>query len=598
MIIMITKPKFIYILLIFFFLLYIPLVTYGNTNTREHCKELLNLASQEYSQKNYIRSIEVLTEVKTIAETNNWDDYRLIALNNMGITYNFISDYDKSMECYLDAYEIALQTSDQEKETMLLMNISELYSSDRQFESAKEYCHKALKIAQQINDTVSMGKIYLNLSIIANTEGKLNLAEEYIHLSLAFLKNISGIWPLAAKVVKTSNLYFKKEYDTAEKLVLSILKEYEEEIKRYDHKVEFLILVSKIYFAQNNAERALYFIQEALDNNPTLKERIDIYDQFSTIYWKNNSPDSAWNYKNSVIVLQDSLFKIEVWESREKNRVRFELFDLEKTLAENKAKQKAERTLLISILISIIVLAIILLWVFRIQSIRNKQRKQIVELELEKETLSLLEQEKLNNDKLRLEQQLKEQATLAFIEQERLNNEKLILAQQLKEQETLALLEQEKLNNEIEAKNRQLTAKLLSQSNRHEWIKEMLKELSEISDHSENLMLNPLIRKLKIQLKDSSEWDTFLNHFEEMNPSLLMSLQNTHPNFTANDIQLISCIYLDLDTKKIAYLLNVSVETCRKKKERLASKIGIKVSELRDYFKNIEKNLISHSSLI
>ncbi len=549
------KTKIFYILLFFFLFILFPLTVHGNIHTEEYCEILLDSANREYSQKNYIKSIEILTELKTIAEINSWDNYRLMALNNMAITYGFISDYDKSMECYLEAYEIALKTSDKEKETMLLMNISELYASDQQLESAKEYCHKALKIAQEINDTISMGKIYLNLSIITNMEGDLDLAEKYIHSSLFFLQKSSGTWLLAAKVVKASNLYLKKEYDAAEKLVSAILKEYEEQIKKYDHKVEFLILVSRIYHEQNNIDKALYFAQEALKNYPTLKDRIHIYNELSTIYWENNVPDSAWNYKNSVIQLQDSLFKVEVWESREKNRARFELFDLEKTLAKNKAKQRAERMLFVSILVFIVILAIVLIWVFRMRSVKNKQRKTILENE-QKITKLELEKEK---------------------------SKKVILKKQLKEQETVALLEKERLGNE----NKQLAAKVLIQSNRNELIEEIIRRLSEIPTKSEDSQLQLVIRQLKMQLKESAEWDNFLTYFEQVNPLFLSSLKQEHPDLSIADIRFLSYLFLNFNTKEIASLLNISLESCKKKRQRLASKIGVKTSELYNYLLNI-----------
>jgi tetratricopeptide (TPR) repeat protein len=528
----------------------------------------MDSADYEYSQKNYTKSIEIVTQVKILAETNNWDDFNWNALNLMGICYRMISDYDKSLDCFLESYKIVLKTSDRQGELVLLANIAQAYSQGENHIQAIENLQKALAIAKDLKDTIRIGILYVNLCWVANAMEDLKLARKYIDTGLVFLEvKASKEWIFLAKTIKLENLYLSKAYPAAEKLVIDVLDEHGDEINKFHTIVSFLLLSSKIYQHLGNQQNALYFLSEALKYNPSLKNRIEIYDQFSSIYWESDSFYLAGLYKDSVILLKDSLHKIFTRDNLENNRIRFELLNSEKELSESKAKQKAERTLFIFILIFVIALAIILIWVFRMRSIKNKQRKIILE----------------NEQKI----------TKLELEKER--NKKLLLKKQLKEQETLALLEQEKLNNEIEAKNRQLTAKILSQSNRHEWIEEMLKELSEISGHSENDLLDPLIRKLKIQLKDSSEWDTFLNHFEEMNPSLLMSLQNTHPNLTANDIQLISCIYLDLDTKKIAYLLHVSVETCRKKKERLAAKIGIKVSELRDYFKNIEKNFISHN---
>ncbi len=627
------KKRAIYKIILSSFLLFAHIIGYGNVYPKEHAEQLLKSGRKELSDKNYLKAIEICNEVQLLAEKNNWNILQIKALNDMGIAYRIISDYDKAMECYLDAYKIALKISDQKGEIVLLNNIADLYSMDQKLSQAKEYYQKALVIAKEMGDTLLRATLYVNLSDIASDENNLDLAEEYIDLGLLLFKSKATKGALfEAQITKAKIFYKKQEYFSAEKVILDVLKEHEGEIEKFKHSVSFFLLASRIYQEQNKQEEALYYAKHALECDPTLEEYINIYERLSDHYRVNNSAALAWAYNDSVMLMKDSLYKMNIKENLETNRVRFKLLNSERDLSENKAKQKAERILFISILIFIIILAVILIWVLRIQSIRNKQGKQITELELEKEknkkqileqetkekeTLALLEQERLNIEKLRLKQQLKEQEALnllekerlqnevneklllkqrmkeqeieRILEQERLNNEKLLLAQQLKEQETLALLKQEKLNNEIDAKNRQLTAKILSHTNRHEWLNEILQSLLKIPEKSRDTVLNSIIWDLKIQLKDSSEWDTFLNHFEEMNPSLLMALKNKSPNLTANDIQLISCIYLDLDTKKIAHLLNVSTDACWKKKQRLANKMGITASKLRDYFKNIEK---------
>ena len=220
-------------------------------------------------------------------------------------------------------------------------------------------------------------------------------------------------------------------------------------------------------------------------------------------------------------------------------------------MTENKAKQKAERMLFIVVIISIFLLAMILIWVLRIQSIRNKQRKQITELELEKS-----------------------------------KNQKLILEQQLKEHETLTLLEQERFNTEIDAKNRQLTAQVLLQANRKEMIQEIIQILSIVPQQSKVSELDSVMFSLKQQLKEAERWNDFFIHFEQINPSFISLLKEKHPDINDNDIRLLSYIYLNLDSKKIAELLNISFDSFRKKKQRLANKMGIETTELYTHLVN------------
>ncbi len=570
------KSLFLHIIF-FIFTLHIPSSVYGNTNTREYCENLFRSAKEEYSNNNYTKCIELLTETKTLAEANNWNDIKRKSLNNLGVLYQAISDYEKAMEYYLEAYQIALKEPNQKREeAIILNNIAGLYATDKEYDKATEYFQKAMKISQEVKDTIGMMHIYNNLGTIANETGNMDLAIQYANSSLKLSQNIPTDRMIQAQQIKAAALYQKKEYNVAEKLAMGTFEKVQNNKIEYQYTISLILLITKIFQEQGKGQLALSFAQKALNYNPSLAESIDIYEQMASLYQKNRFSDLALAYKDSVIVLKDSLHKINAWTNIENSRVRFELLNSEKELSENKAKQKMERTLFSSIFGFMAILTIVLIWVFRIQSIRNKQRKQITELELEKE----------KNLKMMLEQQFKEKETLAYLEQKQLNNEKVLLKQQLKEQEMMRLLEQERLNNEIEIKNKQLIAKALSQSNRNELINDTVSLLSEMTKETENPRMELTIRKLKAQLKDSSDWDNFLVHFEKINPSLFSYLKEDYPSLTANDIHLLSYLYLNLSTEKIAYLLNISIEACRKKKQRLANKMGLKTNELHVYLVN------------
>ncbi len=579
------KQKIFYILILFFIIAsYIPVSANGHTNTRQYCSSLID-SSRKEEKRNPAKALEYLNEAQLVAETNNYGDLLIIVLNNKGIIYFALLDYDLAMEYYLAAYKITLEQDDKKGAFIVLNNIGIVYGETNQYAKAIEYLEKAYPVAEQLNDSNKIIMLAVNLAISFHAMEKPDGAIKYLNAVSDILQdNPDEKWSIYLNTEKANNLYLRKEYDAAETLALKVLQQYRNIENKYNSKLDYrsvlFLCLSKIYQAKGNREKAFYFGQEAVKANPILPERIHIFKYMSDLYQQFNFPVLALQYKDSLIMAKDSLHKINIKDNLESNQVKIELLNSENRLAENKAKQKNERILFISLFVFIAILAIILIWVFRIQSIRNKQRKQITDLELEKE----------KNQKLILEQYLKKKETLTLLKEEQLTIEKLRLEQQLKEQETSALLKQERLNNEIEVKNKQLTAQILSHSNKHEWISEMLNSLLEIPEKSRDSLLDSIIRNLKMQQKDSSEWETFLNYLEEINPSLLIALQHIHPNLTSNDIQLIFCIYLDLDTKKIAHLLNVSIETCRKKKQRLSDKIGIKVPELRNYFKKMENN--------
>ena len=540
------KSKVFRVLFFFFLVAGVPLITLGNTVTKEECKELLKSARKEYSQKNFSKSIEMYLKIKSLSETNGWIDIEINALNGLGVLYHHISDYKKAMDCYLEAYSLVLTEPNMKiDESKILNNIAGLYVIDNEYDKATDYYQKALLISRQIKDTVGMMYAFNNLGAIANQNKNMDLAIQYANSSLKLSQDVPTDRMINAQAIKAQALHLKKEYNAAEKLALKTFQQAQDYETDYRDIVPLILLIAEIYQAQGKGQQALSTAQKALDYSSGLQDIIYVYEQIATLYQKNQLSDLALTYKDSVMTLKDSLHKINAFNDIENTCIRFELLNSERELSENRDKQKAERTLFMVVAISIVILVCISFWLFRLRTIKNKQQKAF---ELE---------------------------------------------QKLKERETLALLEQERLKNEIENKNKQLIAKSLFQSNRNKLITELITAFSEAPSQNESLMVEKIIQQLKMQLKDLGDVNNFLEQYEQINPSLLLLLKEKHPTLSPDDIHLLSYIYLNMDIKRIAHLLNISVDACQKRKERLAVKLGIKTIDLHPYLFNIMRASIS-----
>ena len=555
------KSKVFRVLFFVFLVAGTPFISWGSTITKEYCQTLIDSAINEHSKKNYAKSIEILIKTKDFAEANGWISIKIKSLHWLGFICHRASDYKKAMDYYMEAYQLVLNEPDMKtSEAKILNNIAGLYSIDKKYDMAIEYYQKALLICQYINNTTVMASIFNNLGIIANELNNMDLAIQYTDSTLKISQDIPFDRKTHAQQIKAQALYQKQEYIAAEKLALEAFQQIQNYEKEYQQIVPFILLITKIYQGQNKNEEALVFVKKSLEYNPNLQDIIEIYEQMAILYQKNQLPDLALAYKDSVIVLKDSLHKINAFIDSENSYIRIELLNSEKELSENKAKQKAERLLFLVVVIAIFILAMIFIWILRIQSIRNRQRKQITELELQQE-----------------------------------KSRKLIVEQELKEKETLALLKQEQLNNEIEIKNKQLTARILFQTNRTELIRKLIEAFSNTSFEKKNPILESIIQELRLQLKDSTDANNFFTQLEQVNPSLFLLIKEKHPTLSMDDIQLLSYIYLhNTDTKKIAALLNISVSACQKRKERLAGKMDIRTIDIFNYLYNLMNFAISN----
>lgn len=157
----------------------------------------------------------------------------------------------------------------------------------------------------------------------------------------------------------------------------------------------------------------------------------------------------------------------------------------------------------------------------------------------------------------------------------RSESDALLAEQQHREEQHRILMEQEQLKTEIEYKNRKLSTQALHTSSKYQMIEDVIKLLSGEPELARIPAIKKHIRFLRDSLRNDNEWDNFLIHFEEVNQGFLSRLKAAHPDLNANDIRFICYVYMNLNAKEISVMLNISPDATRKRKERIAQKLGL-----------------------
>ncbi|WP_179352048.1 tetratricopeptide repeat protein [Winogradskyella vidalii] len=489
-------------------------------------------------QKAHSQSIEMLLNTEAIAKKKEWYEQVFRSTLNIGSNYYLLSDYGEAVLYYLQAYEIAIEHLGSRQEMTVLNNIGILYFQEKELEQAKTHFLKAYQKAKTIDEEVKMGYYAVNLALVSNKMMAPDSAQHYIEEALPLLKEHPKVL-MQGKMAQSEMFLLKKQYDKSEAIALNLLEKLQD-ISQIEDRVFILLVLAQINEDQNYLDKALNYGIEARNTQLGIENRTEVYDYLSNLYGKMGLLDKALIYKDSVIIASDSLTTIRNRKLFETEKVKFQIQNYKHELSESKAVLKEERRFFYSI-ISITVLSMgFVLWIFRSNSIKHKQRKTIVELELAKE-----------------------------------KSDYLLIEKQLEEQETLALLEQERLKNELEVRNRKLTAKALYLSSKNDLIEEVIKSLSQQTEIAENPELRKQLRALKVHLKSDNQWDSFFTHFEEVNQGFLDRLRAQHEKLTPSDIRFITYLYMNLSNKEIASLLNITPQSCRKRKERISSKLNI-----------------------
>lgn len=156
---------------------------------------------------------------------------------------------------------------------------------------------------------------------------------------------------------------------------------------------------------------------------------------------------------------------------------------------------------------------------------------------------------------------------------------------QLAAQKEIYELNSEKLSQDIEARNRELaisTMNLIGKKTVLSSIKDQLKSLNDDN------RLKSVIENIDSIINDKKDWEFFEEAFNHADKEFFKKIKENHPNLTPNDLKLCVYLRLNLSSKEIAPLLNISHRSVEIKRYRLRKKLHLEHDiNLNDYLINL-----------
>ncbi|MEK9602967.1 MAG: triple tyrosine motif-containing protein [Flavobacteriaceae bacterium] len=177
----------------------------------------------------------------------------------------------------------------------------------------------------------------------------------------------------------------------------------------------------------------------------------------------------------------------------------------------------------------------------------------------------------------------------AFYERERKKlikrNQRKLQINDLASQRKLMKIRNEQLQNDIENKNREIAIATMSTAKRNEFLNKIINELKTLDPHPRIDRLTKMINK---NLKGNEDWEFFEKAFNNADKDFFKKVKKAHPTLTHNDLRLCAFLRLNLLSKEIAPLLNISVRSVEIKRYRLRKKMKLSRDEsIVDHFVNL-----------
>ena len=120
---------------------------------------------------------------------------------------------------------------------------------------------------------------------------------------------------------------------------------------------------------------------------------------------------------------------------------------------------------------------------------------------------------------------------------------------------TMYLVQKNKFLNKIKSQIHDLIGELSGESNKHE--------------------LRQIVHRIDRDTKSKQHWKVFDKSFDEVHEDFLARLKERHPDLTPKDLRLCSYLRMNISTKEIAPLMNISVRGVEISRYRLRKKLDL-----------------------
>lgn len=149
---------------------------------------------------------------------------------------------------------------------------------------------------------------------------------------------------------------------------------------------------------------------------------------------------------------------------------------------------------------------------------------------------------------------------------------KKLKRKKLKTAKELAVLKNEKLKVEIDSKNRELAISTMSIIKKNEFLNSIKDKLATAANPTQ---IKSVIRTIDKNITNDDDWEFFEEAFNNADKDFFRRLQEKHKELTPNDLRLCAYLRLNLSSKEIAPLLNISIKSVEVKRYRLRKKMNL-----------------------
>lgn len=146
-------------------------------------------------------------------------------------------------------------------------------------------------------------------------------------------------------------------------------------------------------------------------------------------------------------------------------------------------------------------------------------------------------------------------------------------------EQKLEHLKNEKLKSEIKLKNKELATSTMHLINKNSFINSVKANLNNIAKRSKNQEvkheIGRVVQNIDKNIAADDDWEHFSIHFDQVHGDFIKRWQKDYPDLSPQEMKLSAYLRMNLSTKEIANLLNISVRGVEIARYRLRKKLEL-----------------------
>jgi len=434
------------------------------------------------------------------------------------------------------------------------IQVSDIYYTSFYDSKGEEHMQKALKYAVNTKNRIALGDIFLAKAVLNLNTQKNDSAIGNFYKCIKYYKDVEATDGLFNSYQFLGLAYMRNGYEDSSYYYLNLSSSTAKANGDCRMILASWYYMGRHYYEFEKDQLAQPYFDSIINHAPCESIRylygtyniiFRIHERYGRFKKALDNIKLTYSYKDSLNKQHEKGKLLEVQYSFDSKLKELELENSNKNTLLEQQKKKKIRDLSI---ISIISLVLISLGVIGLLRYRNRS--------LNAQNSLLVERKKINE--------------LNLIKKD-------LEVEKSKQERDLLELSEQKKTEELEHKKRELSAALMYNISKNEFslnIKDQIEDALNKNEIDKKLLLK-IRNDINYGINHEKDWKEFKIHFEKIHHNFFKRLIEAYPDLSSNELKMSAYLRVNLSSKEIAQLLNVTQAAINKRRNRLRKKLNL-----------------------